>query len=186
MLDAAHRRALDEGGELRLVLPPDGSVVRVLAITGLNRCIPCFTGLDQALAAPRSDHRLPGTFPNTALTDPAIEERRDGQTATLRRAITFIDENAHTTVTAADIAAAAHVTTRTIQLIFRRHLDTTPVEYLRRVRLSHAHRDLLAAEPAHESVTAVAYRWGFSSQSRFATLYRQAYGVPPSKTLRQD
>lgn len=83
VLDAAHRRALDEGGELRLVLPPDGSVVRVLAITGLNRCIPCFTGLDQALAAPRSDHRLPGTFPNTALTDPAIEERRDGQTRRL-------------------------------------------------------------------------------------------------------
>jgi len=55
-LDAAHQRALDEGGELRLVLPASGTIVRILAITGLNRCIPCFTGLDQALAAPQTSH----------------------------------------------------------------------------------------------------------------------------------
>ena len=56
VLEAAHRRAMDEGGELRLVLPGHGSIVRVLAITGLNRCIPCFTGFDQALAAPQASH----------------------------------------------------------------------------------------------------------------------------------
>ena len=53
VLGAAHRRALDEGGELRLVLPAGGPVVAVLALTSLDRFIPCFTGLDQALAAPR-------------------------------------------------------------------------------------------------------------------------------------
>jgi AraC-like DNA-binding protein len=46
------------------------------------------------------------------------------------------------------------------------------------------HRQLQAADPDHDSVTAVAYRWGFSSPSRFATYYRRAYGVPPSQTLR--
>jgi len=56
VLEAAHRRALDEGGELRLVLPARGSITRVLAITGLNRRIPCFTGLDQALAAPQPSY----------------------------------------------------------------------------------------------------------------------------------
>ena len=45
-------------------------------------------------------------------------------------------------------------------------------------------RQLQAADPDHDSVTAVAYRWGFSSPSRFATYYRRAYGVPPSQTLR--
>jgi AraC-like DNA-binding protein len=48
-----------------------------------------------------------------------------------------------------------------------------------------AHRELLAADPGDESVTAVAYRWGFSSPSRFAATYREAYGVAPSCTLRQ-
>jgi hypothetical protein len=33
-LTAAHNRARDDGGELRLVIPTDGSVPRVLAVTG--------------------------------------------------------------------------------------------------------------------------------------------------------
>lgn len=52
VLSTAHRRALDEGGELRLVLPANRTVARVLAITGVNRWIPCFNDLDEALAAP--------------------------------------------------------------------------------------------------------------------------------------
>jgi len=124
------------------------------------------------------------TFPNDALTDPTAEDRRDGSTATLRRAVAFIDEHAQEDVTMAGVAAAAFVTIRAVQLAFRRHLDTTPMEYLRRVRLDHAHRQLIAADPAGESVTAVAYRWGFTSPGRFAAAYRKAYGVLPSRSLR--
>ena len=35
------------------------------------------------------------------------------------------------------------------------------------------------------TVTAVAYRWGFPSPSRFTAYYRQAYGVTPNQTLRR-
>jgi AraC-like DNA-binding protein len=124
------------------------------------------------------------TFPNNARTDPTAGDRHDGSPATLRRAIAFIDEHAHQDITVADIAAAAHVTIRAVQLAFRRHLDSTPTSYLRRVRLDHAHRQLLAADPENESVTAVASRWGFPSSSRFAAYYRRTYGVSPSATLR--
>jgi len=123
-------------------------------------------------------------FPNDALTSPTAQDRHDGSSATLRRAVAFIDERAQEEITAADIAAACSVTIRAVQLAFRRHLDSTPTEYLRRVRLDHAHRQLVAADPRHESVTAVAYRWGFPSPSRFAAAYRKAYGVPPSRSLR--
>ena len=88
-------------------------------------------------------------------------------------------EHAHEDISIADVAAGCCVSIRAVQLAFRRHLDITPQVYLRRVRLDHAHRDLLAGDPAHDSVTAVAYRWGFSSSSRFAAYYRQAYDVPP-------
>ena len=124
------------------------------------------------------------TFPNTVLSGPGARDRSDASPATLRRAIAFIDEHAHQDIAGADIAAAAGVTLRAVQLAFRRHLDTTPLGYLRRVRLDYAHRQLAAADPRHESVTAVAYRWGFASSSRFAAYYRQAYGVLPSQTLR--
>jgi AraC-like DNA-binding protein len=123
-------------------------------------------------------------FPNNALTEPTMKDRRDAHPDTLRRAVAFVDENAHTGITAADIAAAANVTIRAVQLAFRRHLDMTPLEYLRRVRLDHAHRDLIAADPASQTVTAIACRWGFPSPGRFASLYRRAYGVAPSHTLR--
>jgi AraC-like DNA-binding protein len=123
-------------------------------------------------------------FPTNALTDPTIEDRHDAHPDTLRRAVAFIDEHAHTDITIADIAAAVCVTVRAVQLAFRRHLDTTPTEYLRRVRLDHAHRDLASADPAITTVTTVAYRWGFPSGSRFAAYYRQAYGVNPGHTLR--
>jgi AraC-like DNA-binding protein len=124
-------------------------------------------------------------FPSNAVTEPTSEDRRDSRPATVRRAMAFIDEHAHQDITVADIAAAAHVTVRAVQLAFRRHRDTTPMEYLRRVRLEAARRDLAAADPAQTTVAAIAYRWGFPSSSRFAARYRRAYGDTPSRTLRQ-
>jgi AraC-like DNA-binding protein len=123
-------------------------------------------------------------FPNTAVTELAVRDRNDARPATLQRAISYIEANADIDITITDIAHAAGVTTRAVQLAFRRHLDTTPAGYLRRIRLDQAHRQLQAADPDRDSVTAVAYRWGFSSPSRFATYYRRAYGVQPSHTLR--
>ena len=122
-------------------------------------------------------------FPNDALTEPTVTDRHDGSPATVRLATAFVDEHAHEDITTTDIAAAAYVSVRAVQLAFRRHLDCTPMAYLRRVRLDHAHRQLTAADPVSESVTAVAYRWGFPSPSRFAACYRQAYGVLPSYSL---
>jgi AraC-like DNA-binding protein len=56
--------------------------------------------------------------------------------------------------------------------------------YLRTVRLDRAHHDLLATDPAQgATVTDIAARWGFSSNSRFAARYRGAYGVTPRHTL---
>jgi AraC-like DNA-binding protein len=123
-------------------------------------------------------------FPNNALTEPTTADRRDAHPDTLRRAVSFIDDNAHAAITVADIAGAASVTIRAVQLAFRRHLGMTPLEYLRRVRLDHAHRDLIAADPASQTVTTIACRWGFPSPGRFASQYRQAYGIAPSHTLR--
>src|SRR5215831_20240614 len=39
----AHKRALAEGGELRLLMPASAAVLRVFAVTGIDRLIPSFT-----------------------------------------------------------------------------------------------------------------------------------------------
>jgi AraC-like DNA-binding protein len=122
-------------------------------------------------------------FPNAAFPPEAARDRRGASTATVRRATAFVDEHAGQDISAADIAAAACVTVRAMQLAFRRELDTTPMAYVRTVRLARAHRQLVDADPGQETVTAVAYRWGFSSLSRFCAYYRETYGVSPKKTL---
>jgi AraC-like DNA-binding protein len=125
------------------------------------------------------------TFASTAALDPDAIDERDARPATLRRAIAYIEEHAGLDLTPAEIAEAAHVSVRALQLAFRRHLDTTPMAYLRRVRLEGAHRDLVAGDPADGStVSTIAARWGFGHQGRFGISYREAYGETPGRTLR--
>ena len=102
----------------------------------------------------------------------------------LRRAIAFIDDNAHLDIRLTDIAMAIGVTPRTVQYTFRRYLGTTPLEYLRRVRLHRAHHDLQAADPAVDTVMEIAGRWQFSHPGRFSMAYKEAFGTSPSRTLR--
>jgi len=124
-------------------------------------------------------------FPSTASGDPGRQDRHDANPVTVRRAVAFIEENAHRDISPADIAAAAGVTIRAVQFGFRHHLGTTPRAYLRQRRLDRARQDLLDADPGHgDTVTAIAARWGFLQPGRFAVEYRKTYGQPPSHALR--
>ena len=123
-------------------------------------------------------------FPNTAMAAPDRPATGPPTPASVRRAIAYIESHAGEPITAAWIAEAARLTPRGLQAAFRRHLDTTPMAYLRRVRLSRAHRDLVDADPTRgDTVAAIARRWGYLSLSRFAADYRAAYGRSPRQTL---
>src|ERR1700712_1852397 len=86
-------------------------------------------------------------FPSPAQREPAYTDRLDAHPNTLRRAMTFIEANPDLDITVADIAKAAHVSVRAIQVAFRRHVGITPMAYLRRVRLDAARAQLLDASP---------------------------------------
>jgi anti-sigma B factor antagonist len=51
LLVRAHKRALTRGGELRLVVPAGAVVRHVFAVTGIDRVIPQFDSLQEALVA---------------------------------------------------------------------------------------------------------------------------------------
>jgi len=128
------------------------------------------------------------TFPNTrppgAEASQPVAQDLPLTAETVREAVAFIEGNAADDLSLADIAEAAGVTARAIQLGFRRHLDTTPMAYLRTVRLARIHDELVVAVPGDGvTVTEVASRWGFSGSSRFVAHYREVYGVVPSDTL---
>jgi AraC-like DNA-binding protein/anti-sigma regulatory factor (Ser/Thr protein kinase) len=126
------------------------------------------------------------TFPHPALAASLGVAGGRGRLAprTVRRAVRFIEERAGDDIGLADIAVAAGIGARGLQLAFRRHADVTPLEYLRRVRLERAHRDLTDADPAEATVGAIANRWGFPHHGNFSALYLRTYGRSPSMTLR--
>jgi anti-sigma B factor antagonist len=45
-----HKLAQADGGELRLLTPADGPVPRIMGLTCLDRLVPCFASLEEALA----------------------------------------------------------------------------------------------------------------------------------------
>lgn len=112
-------------------------------------------------------------------TDVALPE-------TLKEAVSFIHRHTTEDIGINEVAAAVHLTPRAVQYLFRRQLDTTPTEYMRRVRLRRAHQELIAATTGTSTVTEIAQRWGFAHAGRFAVLYRQTYGQSPHNTLRQQ
>lgn len=122
------------------------------------------------------------TFPNTAVSDPPAESWHDSHPEALRRAIAFIEANPDVDMTVGDIARAARVSVRSLQLAFRRHLGMTPMTYVRQVRLACARSQLLSPLPG-DTVARIAGRWGYLRPSRFAAEYHRTYGEHPSTTL---
>ncbi|MEU6214686.1 helix-turn-helix transcriptional regulator [Streptomyces sp. NPDC047023] len=124
-------------------------------------------------------------FPNTIQPRPVPSDSTDAHHDTFQRAKAFIDDNAHLDIGLTDIAASARVSVRAVQYAFRRHGDTTPLAYLRRVRLKYAHAELQASAPTTATVRDIAARWGFTHQGRFADAHRRAYGTTPVAVLRE-
>ncbi len=80
VLVRAHKRALEEGGELRLVIPPGGVVFRIFTLTSLYRFIPRFGSLQEAfLQRPAAPIRSLRPHPSAGIGSPARQPgSRDG------------------------------------------------------------------------------------------------------------
>lgn len=102
----------------------------------------------------------------------------------VRRAIEYVHAHAKDAIGTTEIAEAAGLSARGLQQSLRRHLDLTPGDFLRSVRLDGAHGDLRRAERAVTSVADIARAWGFGHLGRFSASYRERFGVLPSETLR--
>jgi len=100
----------------------------------------------------------------------------------LRLAEGFIEAHLDQPITLEDVAGAAGISPRGLQLAFRDWRGTTPLTFWREARLARAHADLLAA-PRGTTVTEIALRWGFTHFGRFSEHYRARYGLSPRDAL---
>jgi AraC-like DNA-binding protein len=103
----------------------------------------------------------------------------------IKPVVDVIEAHPERPFTVAALAEVAAVSVRTLQHGFQRHLEMSPMSYLRQVRLARAHQDLSAFGPDQVTVTQIAHKWGFGHISRFAAAYRTRYGIGPSTTLRK-
>jgi transcriptional regulator GlxA family with amidase domain len=84
-----------------------------------------------------------------------------------------------------ELARAVGVTSRTLERAVRAVHTTTPLQFLRALRLIEA-RHTLANGGSTTTVTEVATRFGFHELGRFAGEYRDRFGESPSETLRRS
>jgi AraC-like DNA-binding protein len=77
------------------------------------------------------------------------------------------------------IARAVGLSSGHLHEIFRKATGTTVGDYIRNERLARCQRDLADQSLAHESITSIAYRWGFSEASSFSRAFRAAFQTSP-------
>ncbi|SEJ51175.1 transcriptional regulator, AraC family [Pseudooceanicola nitratireducens] len=104
---------------------------------------------------------------------------RAPQSRQMRRALEYLHENIADPLRVEDIAKAAGLNVRSLQLGFKSAFGVSPMRYLRDVRLDMA-RYMLARRLNRASVTEVAYSVGFSHLGRFSRDYRDRFGESPS------
>jgi len=83
------------------------------------------------------------------------------------------------------LAQVSGVRPRTLETHFKMFLGTTPLGWVRRMRLALARQELLHSAP-HATVTDVALASGFNQLGRFAAQYREAFGELPSATIQRS
>jgi len=103
-----------------------------------------------------------------------------------RRARAFIDGHFDEPVRMEDLCRATGVGARTLQRCFRQCFGVSVTSYLKAARLDAAYRDLIAAHPSRDSVTAIALRNGCSHLGRFSSEFRERFGQLPRETLRKE
>jgi AraC-like DNA-binding protein len=101
----------------------------------------------------------------------------------VRRAEEFIRAAFADPLTLADIALAADVPTRTLLENFRRFRETSPIRYLRDVRLDNVRGALIAGTVPTAAVAALDS--GLLHLGRFAKQYAKRFGERPSDTLKK-
>jgi AraC-like DNA-binding protein len=78
------------------------------------------------------------------------------------------------------IARAHHISTRYLHKLFAGG-GVSVSEWVRHRRLEACRRDLRDPARAHESISQVALRWGFSNPAHFSRTFREEYGCTPSE-----
>jgi AraC family ethanolamine operon transcriptional activator len=110
---------------------------------------------------------------------PSPESRRRA----LRRAEEFMDAHARERISLSDLCRASESCERTLRQAFRECYGTSPMAFLKKLRLQGLRQDLRDSSPHATTVLQLALRWGFWHMGHLGRDYRSLFGETPSETL---
>lgn len=106
----------------------------------------------------------------------SLQSRHGMRNAHLMRAIRMMEENIEEPLPPSAIAERLGISTRQLERLFGRYLNSTPKHYFLEMRL-HRARNLLVQ--TDQSITEIAMACGFRSTSHFSKVFRGAFGTSP-------
>jgi transcriptional regulator GlxA family with amidase domain len=112
----------------------------------------------------------------TAAQRVSLQSRNGIRNIHLTRAIQRMRETIEDPLSPAQIAAEIGISTRQLERLFGKFLNTSPKKYFMDLRLERARHLLIQTEA---SVIEIALACGFESSGHFSRVYRAAYGVAP-------
>ena len=110
------------------------------------------------------------------LRNSAIQHSKAHKIAPL---IQFIEHNYHQPITIQDLTTRSGMSTTTLHAIFKQTTSLSPIQFIKKLRLHHAHTLLQQGYNASES----AYDCGYASAAQFSREFKREYGITPSKVL---
>lgn len=131
----------------------------------------------------------PGFATGTAFPPARSEPRRFGRPARgarlqphhLAAIDSFIDRNIECVLRIDDLASLVGLSRYHFLRCFKRATGSSPLQYVLARRVEHARRLLAHGD---ESIAAIAYAAGFSSQSHLNAMFKRHLGVTPGAFLR--
>ncbi|MFE9444381.1 helix-turn-helix domain-containing protein [Streptomyces sp. NPDC006602] len=101
----------------------------------------------------------------------------------LKHVLEHIDRHLAEELPPARIAAAHHISVRSLHALFQQRGETLG-DHIRRRRLDRIRQDLADPGLAHLPAYAVAARWGLTESSYFGRVFKAAFGVSPREFRR--
>lgn len=99
------------------------------------------------------------------------------------KAEAYMRDHAVSAPTLSEVAMSVGVSTRALHKGFKVYRNSTPMRYLRDIRLEGIRTELKQA-PMNVTVSEIAYSWGYVSLGRFAKQYKEKFGELPSDTRK--
>ncbi|MFM7425754.1 MAG: helix-turn-helix domain-containing protein [Elainella sp.] len=144
----------------------------------------------ESLTQPQSRHQLEDfisllidSIPPEASRSPSLPSPRRFEL--VKQAEEYMRTHLETPITLMSLCQALYTSERPLTYGFREVYGSSPMAYLKTLRLYAVRTELQQAEPTTTVIAEIAHRFGFHSMGHFSRDYKTMFGELPSETLKQ-